>query len=248
MLSTHSTPRVLCLGAAFALLIGLAAPTLASPIGDTFDFAFSGFLSTEADGFVNQVGDPGQEGGSQGPFVFGTPGEFDFFGNTVVMNSTAVASGPGEETWTFSITATDGGELFDPVDPTGINFFGFRVLGIGAAQTSGGGATDPVFSATQDAVLDTWAREEGAIEVFGESGLLTTRNMFSRTETNGTRLHIGFSSAADSEIRLIDTLFNGGVGAVTELRMTYTTAVIPEPASVATALFAGFAALAVRRG
>lgn len=225
----------------------VAAPAVdATPIGEVFDFGFEGFQRIDGS-FTNQDGEPGEEGGQFGPFVFGTPASLSLFGNALTFSSSVTDSGPGEQTWVFSLVADDGGPLFDPqAGFEGVDFFAFRTIGIGAdGTTSGGTATDPIFSPLQIPTAG-FVFNPDAIEIFDSNGeLAATRNIFSITDELGTRLHIGFTSAPTSEIVISG---GGDVPAdASELRVTLVTSVVPEPGSLALLAVGSVAMLRRRR-
>lgn len=234
---------------AFALGLFVTFLSLPNAFADlTYDFGFRGFSSTPDDGFVFQDGEAGEEGGQFSPFTFGTTGNLTLFGNVLELSSGATNSGPSEETWTFSLTAADGGDIFDPTaEFADVDFWAFRTIGIGAEGTSAGGLeTNPIITPNLDLTPSGFSSDSTSLEILNAAGdVLGTRAIFAATTANGTRLHASYSNAATSEI----VLTSGPLVGATEIRVTYQASIvaIPEPSSTLLIVSALTCFLSVRR-
>lgn len=126
-----------------------AAPARADITGDTFAFGMEGWFNSPANpgsGWDWYPTDSPNGGPSEtvGVFTFGTPGTFDFLGNTLVLSSTAISTGPDTQRWIFSLTAQDGGLIFDPAagyydavtNPNGVRAFHLREFTFGSYDFS----------------------------------------------------------------------------------------------------------------
>ncbi|MEM8945281.1 MAG: hypothetical protein AAGD11_08870 [Planctomycetota bacterium] len=165
----------------------------AGPTGDTFEFGLSGWYFDPA---LQNVGGSGWGWFPTGEassglatitqsFTFGTPGTYDFLGNTLIVDSQAISTGSDTERWLFRITAQDGGLLFNPdvgifdadTNPLGYRAFHLRQLTLGefAPWTSGDPLNDPNFATFQNLPdpyegLGDWINESSGVSFFDANG------------------------------------------------------------------------------
>ena len=191
-------------------------------LGDSYDLQLQAFYYDTVDGWV--WGESIGEGGVIGGLTFGEASSFTLLGNELVVDSEAVAIDESTERWTFTLTAADGGEVYDPSDPGAWRAMHLRELGVGDF----GGPDAGLTSANLEGTAGGAAAQR--IEFYADGVLVETADLQATADGGVTspsgELRLEQSLGNPGVILFDDGVFSAGDLGVTEIRLVSEVSVV----------------------